>query len=51
VQLQRRRVDGVHVAAVASREVRMVACPGKVVWPDVGDPVLPVDLEPVPEGV
>ena len=28
-----------------------MACPGEVVWPDVGDPMLLVDLEPAPQDV
>ena len=47
----RRRVDGVLVAAVAAEEVRMMACPWEVVRPDVGDPILLVDLEPAPQDV
>ena len=29
----------------------MMACPGEVIGPDVGDRILPVDLEPAPQDV
>ena len=29
----------------------MMACPREVIGPDVGDPILPVDLEPAPQDV
>ena len=29
----------------------MMACPWEFIWPDVGDPILLVDLEPAPQDV
>ena len=51
VELCRRRVDGIPVVAVLRSEVGMMACPGEVIGPDVGDPILVVDLEPAPQDV
>ena len=50
-ELCRRRVDGVPVVAVLRSEVGMMACPGKVIGPDVGDLMLLIDLEPAPQDV
>lgn len=50
-ELRCRRVDGVLFVAVLREEVGMMACPWEVIWPDVGDLVLLVDLEPAPQDV